>query len=76
MSCADKGKAGCGFALDKMLLLDNRARFYMAVRNATAEAGRAGKLDAPVATEDLRVLDKRIGETQEKMRILAPCLRA
>jgi hypothetical protein len=74
MSCATI--KGCGFAFDKMLLLDKRSRFYMAVRNATAEAGRTGKLEAPVVFEDLRVLDKRIGETQEKMRMLAPCLRA
>jgi hypothetical protein len=79
MSCASVvagSKASCGFAFDKMLLLDARANFYRAVRNATAEAGRAGKLEAPIVAEDLRVLDKKIGETEAKISVLTRCLRA
>jgi hypothetical protein len=75
MSCAAVPRS-CGFAFDKLVLLEGRARFYSAVRNATAEAGRTGKLDAPVVAEDLRVLDKRIAEAHAKMRALAPCLHA
>lgn len=74
MSCSTA--KSCGFAFEKMALLDGRVRFYTAVRNATAEASRAGKLDIPIAAEDLRVLDKRIAMAQAKMRALAPCLRA
>lgn len=69
-------KASCGFAFDKMLLLDALANFYRAVRNATAEAGRTGKLEAPIVAEDLRVLDKKISQTEAKMSVLTRCLRA
>ena len=76
MSCATSSVKGCGFASDKLALLEGRTRLYIAVRNATAEAGRTGKLDAPVVAEDLRVLDKRIAVAQAKMRALAPCLHS
>jgi hypothetical protein len=75
MSCASSPSKRCGFAYEKMALLDERTRFYVAVRHATIEAGRTGKLDAPIMAEDLRVLEKRIAEAQAKMRALAPCLR-
>jgi hypothetical protein len=58
-----------------MAVLDGRVRFYTAVRSATAEAGRTGKLEAPIAAEDLRVLDKKIREAEVKMSVLTRCLR-
>ena len=78
MSCASTSsgsKTICGFASDKIALLDGRVRFYTAVRTATAEAGRTGKLEATIVTEDLRVLDKKICQTEAKMSVLTRCLR-
>jgi hypothetical protein len=62
--------------MDRFLQLESRSVFYAKLRSATAEAGRAGKLETRVVAEDMALLDKKLLETSSKMQMLAPCLKA
>ena len=72
MSCSSSS-IKCSFASERISKLESAALLYANMRSATIEAGRSGKLDHRVVSDDLAMIDKKLFETAVKIRGLKPC---